>query len=463
MTIKKKATLILILAVSLLFSLLFSSCQATPGKDGKSAYELAVENGFQGTLDEWLESLKGADGQNGKDGKNGENGIDGKNGVDGKDGRDGVNGEDGRDGKNGQNGGEDAYDVAVRNGFDGTYEQWEALVSVDDPYISEYVIITDYIHANTGKDVSNVIQEVIRDNPNKTIFFPDGVYTISKPILTPAAPSKSVSLKLSNYAIIRASNNWTSREAMIRLGGKNPENNINSVGSNYFLEGGIIDGNGVAKGISIDSGRETRISNVSIKNTVVGLHIKEGVNNGSADADIYNVNIVGTNTDDSVGVLIEAYDNTLDNMRIAKVKIGVQLNVGGNFLSNIHPLFINSDDFEYSESIGFWNKSGANWFDTCYSDQFATGFLISSSHTVILDKCYCFWYETIGNTTAYSFSDKFNGTLKSCKAAFRSDCTNSFLSVASTGGSGIVENPLFDKNLNSDNAYVAYLQGKIVW
>ena len=39
-----------------------------PGKDGKSAYEVAVEQGFVGTVGEWLESLKGKDG---KDGVNG--------------------------------------------------------------------------------------------------------------------------------------------------------------------------------------------------------------------------------------------------------------------------------------------------------------------------------------------------------------------------------------------------------
>ena len=36
-----------------------------PGKDGKSAYEVAIEHGFVGTVDEWLESLKGRDGANG--------------------------------------------------------------------------------------------------------------------------------------------------------------------------------------------------------------------------------------------------------------------------------------------------------------------------------------------------------------------------------------------------------------
>ena len=45
------------------------------GTAGKSAYEIAVDNGFVGTETEWLESLKGADGKDGTNGKNGENGI----------------------------------------------------------------------------------------------------------------------------------------------------------------------------------------------------------------------------------------------------------------------------------------------------------------------------------------------------------------------------------------------------
>ena len=51
------------------------------GADGKSAFEIAVENGFIGTEAEWLESLKGKDGKDGVDGKNGQ---DGKDGIDGK-------------------------------------------------------------------------------------------------------------------------------------------------------------------------------------------------------------------------------------------------------------------------------------------------------------------------------------------------------------------------------------------
>ena len=39
-----------------------------PGSDGKSAYEIAVDNGFVGTEAEWLESLKGQPGKDGADG-----------------------------------------------------------------------------------------------------------------------------------------------------------------------------------------------------------------------------------------------------------------------------------------------------------------------------------------------------------------------------------------------------------
>ena len=50
------------------------------GEDGLSAYDVAVAAGFNGTVEAWLESLKGADGKDG---------TDGKDGVDGKDGKDG--------------------------------------------------------------------------------------------------------------------------------------------------------------------------------------------------------------------------------------------------------------------------------------------------------------------------------------------------------------------------------------
>lgn len=95
------------------------------GEDGKSAYELYLETVPEGetpmTVEEWLDSLKGADGKDGVDGENGKDGVtptisineDGYwviNGTVtdvkavGTDGKDGVDGAAGAAGTNGTNG-----------------------------------------------------------------------------------------------------------------------------------------------------------------------------------------------------------------------------------------------------------------------------------------------------------------------------------------------------------------------
>lgn len=118
------------------------------GKDGKSAYEIAVEHGFVGTEVEWLESLKGVDG---KDGVNGKDGCDGRNGVDGLPGKDGKSGADGLPGRDGIDGtdGKSAYIIAVEHGFSGTETEWlQSLKGTDGkdeitPDMSDYATKTD--------------------------------------------------------------------------------------------------------------------------------------------------------------------------------------------------------------------------------------------------------------------------------------------------------------------------------
>ena len=118
------------------------------GKDGKSAYEIAVEHGFIGTEVEWLESLKGVDG---KDGVNGKDGCDGRNGVDGLPGKDGKNGADGLPGRDGIDGtdGKSAYIIAVEHGFSGTETEWlQSLKGADGkdgitPDMSDYATKAD--------------------------------------------------------------------------------------------------------------------------------------------------------------------------------------------------------------------------------------------------------------------------------------------------------------------------------
>ena len=135
---KKFCKILFAFAMTLAFGVCLFGCaeeNIIVYKNGKSAYDIAVEEGFNGTKSEWLASLKGKDGKDGEDGENGsgitnisqtsvsedgsettytitygngstmqfvvKNGKDGTNGTDGKDGVDGKDGTNGIDGKDG--------------------------------------------------------------------------------------------------------------------------------------------------------------------------------------------------------------------------------------------------------------------------------------------------------------------------------------------------------------------------
>ena len=74
------------------------------GVDGKSAYQIAVEKGFEGDETAWLASLKGADGVIGKDGAQGEQGPVGEQGPKGDPGEAGPQGPQGIQGPQGEKG-----------------------------------------------------------------------------------------------------------------------------------------------------------------------------------------------------------------------------------------------------------------------------------------------------------------------------------------------------------------------
>ena len=76
-------------------------CAAIFASCGKSAYDVAVENGFEGTVQEWLESLKGAAGAQGAKGDKGDQGIAGEKGDAGDKGAKGDKGDAGAAGAQG--------------------------------------------------------------------------------------------------------------------------------------------------------------------------------------------------------------------------------------------------------------------------------------------------------------------------------------------------------------------------
>ena len=326
-----------------------------------------------------------------------------------------------------------------------------------------FINVTDFVAADGTVDAADGIQRLIAANPNRTLWFADGTYLLSKPICTPAHPKRSVDLQLSNYAILKAAPGWTNVEAMVRLGGIRPANDIRTAGSVYSLTGGIIDGSGVAKGVSIDSGRETKVRCVSMKNVFVGLHIKHGANANSSDSDIADVNIVGNRKPGSIGVFIESCDNTLSNMRIADVQTGVKLTGSGNLMMNLHPLYTNPME-QYAGSIGFHDLGHNNTYNRCYSDHFSTGFLFGQkSGGAVLDACIAYWYApTKGfRHTAICCEGRFSAHVSDMQIGFRKmEAVNTVLEVGEKGGNGYLRDLRINKRLvrPDDTVYLDYLR-----
>lgn len=328
---------------------------------------------------------------------------------------------------------------------------------------STYLVATTHgVPADGKTDATEAIQRLIDGNPNRTIFFPDGTYLISRSILTPADPKKSVTLVLGHYAVMKATGDWSEGGAVIRLGASHPYNDIKINGSNYGLYGGIIDGSGVADGVSIDGGRETKICDVSIKHTQTGIHIKKGANSGSSDADISDVNIVGNNKANSIGVLVEGYDNTFTNMRIYHINIGVWIKSAGNSLRNIHPLYGAGKEQVYDTSVGFLIEGWNNWFDFCYSDQLATAFLLKKGSSANLTNCFCYWYSgKVPFQTAIKAEGQFNSIVAGFRAGFHSECPkHTLLQVEESGGTGAMLYPFVprDAKYSDDDASKEYIK-----
>ena len=97
------------------------------GPQGKSAYEVAVDNGFKGTEQQWLGSLKGEKGEAGNDGKS-------------------------------------SYQLAIANGYEGTEKQWLASLKGnrgDDGYTPKRG--TDYWTDADQKAIKDDVTQVVGD------------------------------------------------------------------------------------------------------------------------------------------------------------------------------------------------------------------------------------------------------------------------------------------------------------
>ena len=170
------------------------------GAAGKSAYEVALQNGFTGTEADWLTSLKGQKGDAGEPGATGAKGDPGEKGDAGTPGKDGVNGKDGTNGADGKNGA-DGYSptatvtetdagavisitdkngtttATVKNGTNGDAASWgDYTPGCEEGESAKYC--TAKLVTVTGKQTWQVLPSISTVSHNALDIVPDGLFVL---------------------------------------------------------------------------------------------------------------------------------------------------------------------------------------------------------------------------------------------------------------------------------------------
>lgn len=350
----------------------------------------------------------------------------------------------------------------------------------------DYVVVTDYVMPNTGKDISSHLQSIIDKNPKRTIYFPAGEYLISTPLVTPAIGTKSVSIQLADDAVIKATNTWrsikrefevkgetTTREinSLIALGAGEPYNDIVVVGSYYSLKGGTLDGNGKADGVSIQSGRESQIRNLCIKNFATnGIYIAQGANGNSSDCDFEDITIIGDGTKGTRGIFFRGYDNTVSNVRIYNCEVGIESSIGqGNLFKGIYfyndPALCGSTDqhYSYDSTIAFKDGGNSNnWISDSYAENYATAFLLGS-RSLIWD-CTAKWTSGLCTTQIFLHGSSSTMAIGGCRAEFLNVANSRtvFVMFSSNTKADIIEGCMFNEALCKDKTYKENLKTPVI-
>ncbi|MBP3369214.1 MAG: hypothetical protein J6L85_00545 [Clostridia bacterium] len=315
---------------------------------------------------------------------------------------------------------------------------------------SKYTVITEYADLADGNDYTAAIKKAVEENAGGTIYFPDGIYEISDSITVYANSDLSVSFRLSDYATLKAVN-WSDKtKPMIRMGvyedradAENIEN-VNYSARNLYFKGGVIDASGIASGITVEGGEDIMLANFTVKNSYIGVNLIDPENSThSTAADLENVHVVGNREAGSVGMLVQSSLNTLTNMRLSDVQYGVKCIGDGsnNVFRSIHAI---GTGLVGSDNAGFWDMSSGNQYDVCYSDQFATGFLIDESARSTYNSCVCNWWSADNDYhVGFRTVGKFNSNISYSRVFHEHEvATDAYLLVEVDGGDGFVYYPI---------------------
>ena len=324
----------------------------------------------------------------------------------------------------------------------------------------DFVVVTDFIKANTGEDLQANLQMLIDKNPGRTLFFPDGEYVINRSLETTSKPGDSTSFYFSSGAVLRAGENWKNdgdKRALICLGAKEKVNDINTPGSNFFIMGGTFIANGRGDGIALFYGRETLIKDVVILNSRYGIHIVHPTNSSSSDSDIDDVTIIGNGLPNSMGIVAVGLDNTFSNARISNVQIGMSLSAAG-FTNNCTI----ENTAKLDNAVGIQCNSGDAWISNCTVLDCPVAFRLGS-YSGFVKQCTAAWPTNFGTEHVAFEANALKCSIIGGRALFNDSSVPNFFLRAARGGSGAVISPIYNTALVAgDNTQLYLAKGSTI-
>lgn len=326
---------------------------------------------------------------------------------------------------------------------------------VEDVSHLNYIVLKDRADFKDGDDITSVLQETINSFPGRTVYISDGEYVISSPIKLSTEEGKAVSLRLSNYATVKAAANWSSQEAMISVGAGSDAAKASAAAVSVM--GGVIDGSGVAQtGISVENGERSYISEITVKNCKTAVHVKETGKYTNLD----KLTVVGDGKSGSLGIFNEANGGVFAIAKISNVELGVKNEGTNNEFRNISVEGASG----VADAKGFYENSAKNVFSFCTADNCAKGFFISGGVESVFEACNVSWSSaSVASQTAFFVDGAFASVISVPTVKFF-DATsqNSPISFSSVSG-GILKAPIFNELLCDDLSYKTVLTGGVVW
>ena len=325
--------------------------------------------------------------------------------------------------------------------------------ALDDNLLT-YIVVSDKIENATGKDITAELQKLIDTYPGKTIFFNDGVYTISSTVYIPSDKEKAVSFRLSNYATIKAAEGWKAEAPMISIGAKTEAANAEKA-ANAFM-GGKLDGAGFAKiGLSVENCANPFISNVTFENLKTSIDIKKTADTVNLDA----ITVKGSGEADSTAILNESSKGVFSTVNIANVNTGVKNSGSDNDFRNISVKCNAASE----SSVGFYEGGDNNIFEFCTAEDFASGYFIKDGVKSVFEGCNAYWTKadvTVQN--GFVAEGNFNSLISASTVRFfDATSANAYIKLTARG-SGLVRIPMFNETLCDDQGYKSVLAGTVI-